>query len=202
MSSKFNWIAGMNTDLPAKVLWDNFKEDFSKPMKGQTSALFGFVTAILVVCTFILAATLIHPPKTNVGNSDYTTNQKMTDLWVLDSDTVAEKELVMDTSRSHAQKHDEYQTVRNCMDDPNLSHWRILIKDSKHVDVCMIIDGVFGFRPMIKYGSSKIAEKWSETTAYIREEITCPEDLFAFATEHGWKVVPLVWDAVKLKWHQ
>jgi hypothetical protein len=95
----------------------------------------------------------------------------------------------IDRTLSHAEKHPDADTVRNCMDNGSSPKWRIIIRDSKYVDVCDMGAGLFGFQPFLKYGGNGLTSKWSELTAYVREEIKSSADLVKFAADNSWELL-------------
>ena len=94
------------------------------------------------------------------------------------------------TTRSHAeQKHPaDFAAVRACK-----PKWKIVIRPSKYVDICQLPDGSFGFRPWLQTGGNvaKGTARWQELTAYIRQEITCYDDLVNFANKINKPLIPL-----------
>ncbi len=52
---------------------------------------------------------------------------------------------------THADKHGEYEAVRQCMNNPT-GRYRVSIKPTKYLDVC-VMEGGWGFQPWKKTGN-------------------------------------------------
>ena len=79
---------------------------------------------------------------------------------------------------------EEAQSVRDCVADPELKQYRLIVKSSKYVDVCDSFS-FFGFQVMLKYGGDADKSKWSELTAYLKDGVRSLSDLKAFAQKSG-----------------
>lgn len=110
--------------------------------------------------------------------------------------------IVTSTSRSHAEtRHpvDEVTWVRNCMEDPNLKHYRFYAREDKFVDVCMDEQGKTGFRPQQDSGDGV---HWDEITAYIRTDITSFDQLQKYCNDWGYRLYTKVGELLsRIPWN-
>jgi hypothetical protein len=69
------------------------------------------------------------------------------------------------------------QEVKNCLNNPNTTHYILLLQDSKFINICNTGRG-FGFQVVKQTGGGRGSKTIEEVTSYIKQDVRSLRDLF------------------------